>query len=134
MIQVGRDDLLRALKGFKGLAKQDLLIRGELTQENLSKKTHAEARRETYLQLIERLETSSTEAACVFAFDEYHKFSNQNDNFDPAIKGHQQALEMFFKLIGIEPEQLRSSIQENLVFEKLISLNSQISHGYYAQN
>ena len=124
MIQIGRDDLLRALKGFKGLAKQELLINGELTEEKLAQKTHALARRETYLQLIEKLESSGTEATCVFAFDEYHKFSEDEHPTDPVNDGHQQALEMFFQLLGIQPTQLRNSIQNKLPFEEVLALNT----------
>ncbi len=131
MIQVRRDDLLRALKGFKGLAKQELLINGELTEEKLAQKTHALARRETYLQLIEKLEASGTEAACVFAFDEYHKMLDDEHPIDPVNNGHQQALEMFFQLLGIQPTELRNLIENKLPFEQILTLNVQQT-SYYA--
>ena len=110
MVWIGQDELLLALKRFKGLAKQDLLI-SELSPQPDYWKTHAEARRQTYAKLIELVEQDGTENACVFAFTEYQKVPNtEADSIsDPALKGMIQAIEMFFKVIGIETEQLRWS-------------------------
>lgn len=108
MVQVERDDLLRALKGFKGIAKQDLLLM-EQTPEIEYRKTHAEARREIYAKLIDLVEGSGISEACVFALDEYHKVPETIEEDDAAMNGHLQALELFFKLIGITPRTLKES-------------------------
>jgi hypothetical protein len=123
MVQVRQDDLLRALKSFKGLAKQDLLA-GNLTPETEFRKTHAEARRETYAKLISLVEESGIEEACVFAFKEYIKFTGENPkkDGDPVNDGHLQALEMFFKVIGVTGDKLNDLKIKNLDINELLSV------------
>ncbi len=103
MVQIATDDLLRALKRCKGIAKQELLIK-EPAQYNEARKAHAEARREIYTKLIDLVETSDIENACAFAFKEYQDLSESSS--DPDIRGRFQALEMFFNVLGIEHNQL----------------------------
>lgn len=120
MIQIGRDDVLRALKSFKGLAKQDLLITNPPQSEYI--RTHAEARREIYAKLIDLVEESGIENACVFAFSEYCKLCNVLDshNNDPVIKGHSQAFEMFFSIFGITANKLRTSKENEVSINQLL--------------
>lgn len=125
MVQVGQDDLLRALKGFKGLAKQDLL----LTNDSY-RKTHAEARREIYLRLIEFVETGGFENACVFAYQEYLKLPDDGGSDSPFIQGRKQALEMFFKVIGISNQQLESSKTSHLEPTALLANISPCEEAY----
>lgn len=118
MVQVAADDLLRALKRCKGIAKQELLI-NEQTQYYEARKAHAEARREIYNKLIELIETSDIENACVFAFNEYRSLSERND--DPVIRGRSQALEMFFNIIGIDSDRLKEHKTNNHDLHQLLN-------------
>jgi hypothetical protein len=121
MVQVERDDLLRALKGFKGIAKQDLLLI-EQTPQMEYRKTHAEARREIYTKLIDLVECSGITEACVFAMAEYHKVPEFIDEDDPALNGHLQALELFFKLIGVTPDKFKTLRESNEDINQLFAL------------
>ncbi|HEX3044656.1 MAG TPA: hypothetical protein VHY08_07860 [Bacillota bacterium] len=133
MVQVRQDDLLRALKSFKGLAKQDLLA-GNHTPETEYRKTHAEARRETYAKLISLVEESGIEEACVFAFREYINSTGDNskkDGDDPVNDGHLQALQLFFKVIGVTGDKLDDLKIKNLDINELISVQvPQVQNGY----
>lgn len=121
MVQIGQDDLLRALKGFKGLAKQDLLLTNDLDPQADTRRTHAEARRQVYLRLIELLETSGIEDACVFAYQEYLALPSGQEAETPLYLGQTQALEMFFTLIGVSSDQLRSSKGTHTNLDALLS-------------
>ncbi len=118
MIQVAADDLLRALKRCKGIAKQELLIK-EQTQNQEARKAHAEARREIYNKLIELIETSGIENACAFALNEYRSLPERNE--EPVIKGRSQALEMFFNIIGIDSGRLKESKTNNYDLVQLLN-------------
>ncbi len=109
MVQVERDNLLRALKGFKGIAKQDLLL-NDPTPQSEYRKTHAESRREIYAKLINLVETAGVTEACVFAFNEYNKIpvSLKKEDNDPVISGHLQALELFFNIIGVTADKFKA--------------------------
>jgi hypothetical protein len=135
MIQVGRDDLLRALKRFKGIAKQDLLV-NDPTPKSDFLKAHAEARRETYTKLIDLVEESGIENACAFAFTEYQKLPllDSEAAAEPVAKGHLQALEMFFNVIGIEADKLRGSRVERINLSQLLNLSPQPQNDWCAQN
>ncbi len=124
MVQVATDDLLRALKRCKGIAKQELLIK-EPAQYNEARKAHAEARREIYAKLIDLVETSDIENACAFAFKEYQVLTEPNN--DPGIKGRFQALEMFFNVLGIDHNQLKEyKVNQDDIFQ-LLSTGTQPS-------
>lgn len=118
MIQIRQDDLIKALKSFKGLAKQDLLDNHH-TPENDFRRAHAEARREIYGRLIEITEQSGIEQACAFAFTQYQNLPEKSAGPDGC--GHTQALEMFFNVIGIDPLKLRDSKKEKLPLDALLS-------------
>ena len=105
MIEVSREDLVRALKRYKGLAKQDLLA-SELTPDPAYWRTHAESRRTEYKKLIELVEKSGIEKACVYAFKTYQSLKNGDEDLGEN-KGREQAIELFFHIFGIEPEKLR---------------------------
>lgn len=126
MVVVGQDDILRALKHFKRIAKQELLVNDSLPQTEI-RKTHAEARRAIYSKLIQLVEESGVENACVFAFNEYLGLPDRHshDNLNPLIYGQTQALEMFFNIIGIQDEQLHKFRIENLNPCELLNLISE---------
>ncbi len=120
MIQISQDDLLRALKRCKGIAKQDLLPSSNVPQSDF-RKTHAEARRETYTKLIELVEGEGTQDACVFAFKEYQGLPDiSTGGTDPAALGHTQALEIFFNVIGINRSQMQRLHDRSIDFNQLL--------------
>lgn len=116
MIEVSREDLVKALKRYKGLAKQDLLA-SELTPNPIYWRTHAETRRAEYNRLIELIETSGIEKACVYAFKAYNLNNNENEN-SGEYEGRKQALELFFQIFGIDPEKLRVARMKQKNFEE----------------
>ena len=122
MVQIERDDLVRALKSFKGLAKQDLLASGPSRQAEY-RKTHAVARREIYAKLIDLVESSGIQNACVFAFQEYRNLMAGGDlpTADPISSGHFQALEMFFNVLGVGTDKLRSCVDESSDLDQLLN-------------
>src|SRR5690554_6258226 len=105
MIEVSREDLVKALKRYKGLAKQDLLA-SELTPNPIYWRMHAETRRAEYNRLIELIETSGIEKACVYAFKAYNLNSDKDRN-SGEYKGREQAVELLLLIFGIDPEKLR---------------------------
>lgn len=126
MVQIERDDLVRALKSFKGLAKQDLLA-DETGSQAEYRKTHAVARREIYTKLIDLVESSGIQNACVFAFQEYRDLmadggflTGGHPTTDPISSGHFQALEMFFNVLGVGNDQLRSCLDESFNLDQIL--------------
>jgi hypothetical protein len=126
MIQICQEDLLRALKRCKGIAKQDLLS-NNLNPQTDFRRAHAEARRETYTKLIELVEGEGIQDACVFAFSMYQSIpTSVGENADPSSKGHIQALEMFFNVIGIDADQMQKLHDRNTDFNQLLSYTPQV--------
>lgn len=113
MIQVTGEDLIKALKRFKGLAKQDLLT-SELTPDPIYWRTHAEARRTEYRRLIDLTQNSGVENACVYALHTYQNLPTTESMDLPEYKGREQSLELFFQILGITPDELRSSRSGNV--------------------
>ncbi|MGE5605291.1 MAG: hypothetical protein ACM3YE_06320 [Bacteroidota bacterium] len=130
MVQIATDDLLRALKRCKGIAKQELLIK-EPAQFNEARKAHAEARREIYAKLIDLVESSDIENACAFAFKEYQSLAESSN--DPIIRGRTQALEMFFNVLGIDRNQLSEYKTNQVDIFQLLSAMPQPSTDYCMQ-
>lgn len=109
MIMVAKDDVLRGLKKFKRLAKQDLLA-STLTSNPDFWKAQAEARRQKYDDLMELVEVRGVDLACKVAMSEYAKLPlfDSIEGEAPEIRGTEQALEMFFTLLGMESEEMGS--------------------------
>lgn len=127
MIQVAGEDLLRALKRFKGLAKQDLLS-SDLSPDPQFWRTHAETRRTEYKKLIEIVENSGVENACVYAYNTYESLLVSTDERDLATyKGREQAIELFFQILGITPEELQVSRKNGEDYHQLSMRYSQLS-------
>ncbi len=128
MIPVRQEELVKALKGFKGLAKQEMLLDNKVTPDPIIRKIHAEARRETYIRLMDLVESSGIENACIFAYNEYLRIpeSDQRNN-DPKASGHSQAYEMFFEILGILPEKLQEAKIKKLSIDQVL-LTNRISH------
>lgn len=105
MCQVEGEDLVRALKKFKSLAKQDLLT-SELTNDPFFWRTHAEARRKEYSRLINLIEISGVDKACIYAFSSYKQYTAHSTAENPELSGSRQALELFFGITGQSPVRL----------------------------
>lgn len=131
MIQVKRGDLVRALKGFKGIAKQDLLL-PDLTSQSEYRRTHAEARREIYTKLIDLVEEDGIPEACVFALSEYNKIPDFTKAEDSIVNGHLQALELFFSLLGITADKFK--VLKEIGINQLFDLIPPIQGNVYLQN
>jgi hypothetical protein len=118
MIEVSREDLVRALKRYKGLAKQDLLA-SELTPDPEYWRTHAESRRTEYKKLIELVENSGIEKACVYAFKTYQSLETGDEQGTIGeSKGREQAIELFFHIFGIDAEKLRVAKKKQKNYEE----------------
>lgn len=95
-------DVLRALKKFKRLAKQDLLA-SELTSDPDFWRGQAEARREMYDILMALVESEGVDAAHRHAVDEHASLPLLGSAGDSAVvKGKKQALQMFFTILGVD--------------------------------
>lgn len=103
MIVVAKDDVLRGLKRFKRLAKQDLLASSR-TSDPAFWEAQAEARRATYTQLMEWIEEVGVEAACERALKEYAALPPvvSDGKTDPVRSGTRQAFDLFFQLVGLD--------------------------------
>ncbi|HBE79564.1 MAG TPA: hypothetical protein DDW65_17580 [Firmicutes bacterium] len=135
MIQIYQDDLLRALKRCKGIAKQDLLPNNFIPQSDF-RRAHAEARRETYTKLIDLVESEGIQAACVFAFSTYQSLPvfSPGETVDSAVQGHAQALEMFFNVIGIAGEQVQALHNGNSDFSQLLAYTPEFTEEISSQS
>ena len=110
MCQIEGEDLVRALKKFKSLAKQDLLA-SERTADPMFWRTHAQARRNEYNRLINLIESFGVEKACVYAFQAYKEGQKKNDQEKTVEEqGAEQAITLFFQIIGHVPADLRRRI------------------------
>ena len=109
MIQIAKDDVLRGLKKFKRLAKQDLLA-SSLTSNPDYWRIQAEARRRKYSDLMELVDDKGVDLACKVAMSDYAKLPlfDSLEGDAPEIRGTEQALEMFFTLLGMESAEMES--------------------------
>src|SRR5690606_25999185 len=101
------EDVLRGLKKFKRLAKQDMLA-GPKTANPGFWTAQAEARRLVYGELTDWVEHLGVEAAYEKALKAYaalplsHAAERAGGEPEPGIAGREQAYEMFFTLLGID--------------------------------
>lgn len=106
MIPVRQDDVLRGLKKFKRLAKQDLLA-SPLTQDPGFWSAQAEARRAQYAEFMELVERRGVDAAYQVAVEGYAALPLVRvDGRDPKLSGLEQAYEMFFAVLGIDQKEI----------------------------
>ncbi len=110
-VVLSSDEILRGLKHYRRIAKQDLLRSTETDHPDASR-THAEARRAVYGELAELAEQASPEDVVRRALDAYRKLPFTTGTPDDAyndIKGRENALENFFLMIGLEPKARREA-------------------------
>lgn len=107
MFEVSPEDVLRGLKRFKRLAKQDLLASNKTPNPRFWT-VHAEARRKTYDLLMERIEKEGLQSAYEMARHTYVNLplltANAEDH--PEVRGQEQALDLFFEVLGLNRAQV----------------------------
>ncbi|MBO8140963.1 MAG: hypothetical protein H0Z37_02125 [Firmicutes bacterium] len=104
MIQLPEAEVLRALKKFKRLAKQDLLASAHTSDPEFWQR-QAEARRAMYDRLMALIEQEGVEAAYRSAIGEHAALPLDHlSGSTPEVKGTRQALELFFTILGLGPD------------------------------
>ena len=106
---LGSDEILRGLKHYRRIAKQDLL-RADATEDPDASRRHAEARREVYADLATLASTHPPETVAKAALARYADLpfvtgSAAHEHVD--VKGAENALENFFLMIGLAPKVRR---------------------------
>jgi len=109
MKQQEREDLLNGLERFRSIAKQDILASVQTSNPEFWSK-QAEARRKQYDDLVESIEKVGVDETVKLALGWYNKMpalENIPEFGEPELRGYKQALEAFFKAVGIEkPEAI----------------------------
>lgn len=108
-VVLSSEEILRGLKHYRRIAKQDLLLAGETDNPDAFMR-HAEARRGVYSYLSEIAQTKSPSEVVQEALDAYRELpfvTGSNDEAHTEIKGRENALENFFLMIGLEPKVRR---------------------------
>jgi len=119
MIVVAKEDVLKGLKKFKRLAKQDLLV-SQFTSDPEFWIKQAEGRRNTYSQLMEIVNDHGVDHAYRYAVKKYADlpfiFTTKEENAE--VIGMTQAFEMFFTLLGVQPPA-RKEIKNQAAYSSL---------------
>ena len=104
MIVVAKEDVLKGLKKFKRLAKQDLLV-SKFTADPEFWIRQAEGRRTTYSMLMEIVDEHGVDHAYQYAVKKYASlpFVFANKEEEACVIGMIQAFEMFFMILGLQP-------------------------------
>jgi len=108
-VVLSSEEILRGLKHYRRIAKQDLLLASE-TDNPEAFMRHAEARRGVYSFLSEIAQTRSPSEVVQEALDAYRELpfvTGSDDEAHTEIKGRENALENFFLMIGLEPKVRR---------------------------
>lgn len=110
-ISLSNQDIIRGLKHYKGIAKQDI-IRADESSDALRLRDHAHARRQVYKQLIDVAEHEDASTVVTNALEQYSKLPFVTDTPEDAyiaIKGQESALENFFLMIGLDAKTRRET-------------------------
>jgi hypothetical protein len=105
-VVLSSEDIVRGLKHYRRIAKQDIL-RAPETDNPDRFRCHAEARREIYSQLSEIAEHQSPSDVVEEALNVYKNLpfvTGTADNEHTDVKGKENALENFFLMVGLEPK------------------------------
>lgn len=110
-ISLSNEDIIRGLKHYKGIAKQDI-IRADESSDAERLRDHAHARRQVYKQLIEVAENEDASTVVSNALEQYSKLpfvtgTPEDEHID--IKGQESALENFFLMIGLDAKTRRET-------------------------
>jgi hypothetical protein len=104
-------DVLKGLKSFRRIAKQDL-IASENNPDAQFWYENAVARREKYAELIEIVEKEGVETAYKKSLEDYTtlpSLSPADEKEHPDLSGFEQALENFFTLLGVDKKTRREA-------------------------
>ena len=110
-VVLSSDDIVRGLKHYRRIAKQDVLCAPETANPEASLR-HAEARRAVYAELAEIAERAGPQDVVQAALDAYQKLPFASGSDDPAhveLRARENALENFFLMIGLEPKVRREA-------------------------
>lgn len=110
-VVLSSDEIVRGLKHYRRIAKQDVLRASETPDPDASLR-HAEARRAVYAELADIAERSGPQEVAKEALARYERLPFVTGSQDPAtveIRGHENALENFFLMIGLEPKVRREA-------------------------
>lgn len=108
-VVLSRDEILRGLKHYRRIAKQDLL-RADQAEHPDAFRRHAEARREVYAALSEVATEATPAEVARHALELYVGLpfvTGTAADEHPDVKGKENALENFFLMIGLEPKVRR---------------------------
>ena len=108
-IVLSSDEIVRGLKHYRRIARQDVL-RSQETDDPETFRQHAEARRSIYVHLAEIADTKTPEDVVREALRCYRELpfvTGTPDGEHTEIKGKENALENFFLMIGLEPKVRR---------------------------
>jgi hypothetical protein len=118
-VVLSSEEILRGLKHYRRIAKQDLL-RAPETPKPEAFMRHAEARREVYGTLAEFAEGAAPEDVVQRALGLYRELPFVNGTAEeayPDVKGKENALENFFLMIGLDPKVRREARRERKPLE-----------------
>ena len=110
-VVLSSDDIVRGLKHYRRIAKQDVLRAPETPNPDAALR-HAEARREVYAELTAIAERGSPQDVVQAALDAYRNLPFATGSDDPAhveLRARENALENFFLMIGLEPKVRRDA-------------------------
>ena len=109
--KMSTEQLLQGLKHYRRIARQDMLRSGETPYPDAFLK-HAEARREIYVSLADYAGQHAPEDVVTHALELYQALpfvTGSAEPEHPEIKGHENALENFFLLVGLDPKARREA-------------------------
>jgi hypothetical protein len=109
LFSVNGDVVVTALKRFKGIAKQDLLIDDTVPNCEFYRR-QALSRRRTYDEITDVVISDGVEAAVEYAVERYLDLPviMPNDFTQPELRGVERALEFCFQVFGFDKKTLRS--------------------------
>ncbi len=110
-VVLSSDEIVRGLKHYRRIAKQDVLRAAETPDPDASRR-HAEARRTLYAELAEIAERAGPQDVVHAALTTYEGLPFVTGSLDPShveIRARENALENFFLMIGLEPKVRREA-------------------------
>lgn len=108
-LTLNRDDLIKGLKHYRRIAKQDIVRSGESNDQPWLVE-HATARREVYARLTALAEEHDPDEVVQEALDWYKQLpfvTGTEDGEHVEVKGQENALENFFLMVGLAPKVRR---------------------------
>lgn len=109
--KMSTEQLLLGLKHYRRIARQDMLRAGETPHPDAFLR-HAESRREIYVALGDYAGEHAPEDVVTHALELYRRLpfvTGSAEHEYPDIKGHENALENFFLLVGLDPKSRREA-------------------------